>query len=98
MRSLTQRLSSNVFTRPRPIALIQLNQRKIASGFVHSAIDQLFSDLTFDCCVDLFHAQHGEAGNPQERLIECYERDLVFQERIAIALEKIAERSVAARD
>jgi ATP-dependent Zn protease len=31
-------------------------------------------------------------GNPQERLIECYERNLVFQERIATALEKIAER------
>lgn len=32
-------------------------------------------------------------GNPQEKLIECYERDLVFQERIACALEKIAERT-----
>ena len=31
-------------------------------------------------------------GNPQERLIECYERDLILQERIASALEKIAER------
>ena len=34
----------------------------------------------------------GKKGNPQEKLIECYERDLVFQERIACALEKIAER------
>lgn len=39
-----------------------------------------------------FMRSMSKKGNPQEKLIDCYERDLVIQERIASALEKIAER------